>query len=44
MELFVDLVFVRSGRAISLGAFVDVQRPFDDALRTDLTAKPVGRL
>ena len=39
-----DLVFVRAGRGISLGAFVDVISPFDEALRAELTATQVGRL
>jgi hypothetical protein len=33
VDLYADLVFVRSGRALSVGLFVGEGRPFDAALR-----------
>jgi hypothetical protein len=44
VELTVDYVFVRVGRGVALLALADVQRPFDEDLRADLTSTVVRRL
>jgi hypothetical protein len=44
IELTVDYVFVRVGRGVALLALADVQRPFDEDLRADLTRTVVRRL
>jgi hypothetical protein len=43
-DLVVDLVFVRSGRAISLSMFLRALEPFDDKLRAGLTNTSAQRL
>ena len=43
-DLHIDLLYVRTGRALSLGLFLNVGSPFDDALREQLTAIGVERL
>jgi hypothetical protein len=42
--LTLDYVFVRVGRGVALLALADVQRPFDEDLRADLTRTLVRRL
>lgn len=44
VDVLVDLVFIRVGRGLSLGLFVDTFSPFDEDLRGDLSAKTVRRL
>lgn len=44
LDLYVDLVYVRTGRGLSLGVFINVATPFDEALRRQLTTTQVGRL
>jgi hypothetical protein len=44
VDLVIDLVFVRIGRAVSLNLFVDTFTAFDEDLRGDLTASSVKRL
>lgn len=44
VELTVDYVFVRVGRGVALLALADVQSPFDEELRADLTSTVVRRL
>jgi hypothetical protein len=43
-DLYLDLVFVRTGRGVSLGLFTAALGPFDADLRTTLTAKLLRRL
>jgi hypothetical protein len=44
VDVAIDLVFVRAGRALSLNLFVNALAPFDPALRDRLTAATVERL
>ena len=44
VNVTIDLVFVRAGRALSLNLFVNALAPFEAALRDRLTAATVGRL
>jgi hypothetical protein len=44
VELTVDFVFVRVGRGVALLALADVQSPFDEELRADLTSTVARRL
>ena len=44
VEVIVDVVSVRVGRALALPIFLDVLTPFDENLREDLTGKMVRRL
>jgi hypothetical protein len=42
--VYIDLVYVRTRRALALGQFIDVSTPFDETLRAQLTAAQVRRL
>jgi len=44
VDVIVDLVIVRTVRGLSLNLYVNVQQPFDEALRKKLTAATVDRL
>lgn len=44
IDVIVDLVIVRSGRGLSLSLYVNVAKPFDEALRRHLTEVTVERL
>ena len=44
VDVDVDLVFVRVGRAVTTLVFIDVLSPFDEDLRAQLTRKVVGRM
>ena len=44
VDVFVDLVFVRADRGISLGLFIHTVTAFDDELRGQLTSTSVRRL
>ena len=44
VNVSIDLVFVRAGRALSLNLFVNALAPFDETLRDRLTAASVDRL
>jgi hypothetical protein len=44
VDVVVDLVIVRTGRGISLSLYVNLQEPFDEALRVKLTSATVERL
>jgi hypothetical protein len=43
-DVYIDLVFARTGRGLSVGGFSDAGTPFDKTLRTQLIAKQTGRL
>jgi hypothetical protein len=42
--VYADLMFVRAGRAISLGLYMSVYDPFDEDLRAELSDKAANRL
>jgi hypothetical protein len=42
--VYADLMFVRAGRAISLGVYMSPYDPFDEDLRAELAAKAANRL
>lgn len=44
LDFHVDIVFVRTGRAIAFIVFTDVSGAFDDDLREELTGKVLGPL
>jgi hypothetical protein len=44
VDVIVDLVIVRTVRGLSLSLYVNLQQPFDDALRKKLTGATVDRL
>jgi hypothetical protein len=44
VDVYIDLVFVRVGRAVTPSIFVDVLTPFEEDLRAQLTDRVVRRL
>jgi hypothetical protein len=44
LNLRIDLVYIRIGRALALGAFLDALGPFDKTTRAELIGKQVERL